>query len=231
MEAAYAVLALTAGGLVFLALLNLSFPQPRGPARALSTRREAARFWRSKDGEPAARRVLLVGPSGNEERTNETLLREAGYDVRSCAGPDGMLESFPYGGCLILNDEQCPLASGADAIVFGLELDNGAARSVLRGYRRLHPNTPVCVRTSDRESEWYAHLLRDCRVEHGGWKEDVVVGVEHALATGPVRGQGGPPNVSGPEAPTGSGRSAHDRSTGPSDPSARVQPTGGGRQP
>jgi len=187
MDGTFVLLALAAGGFVLLALLNVSFPEHRGPARALSARREAARSWRSQNGgEPAGPRVLLVGRSTRERRADEGSLRAAGYDVRTCAGPDGALESFPYGGCLILNEEQCPLASGADAIVFGLELDNGASRAVLRGYRRLHPDIPLSVRTSDRESEWYAHLLRDCHVEHGKSQEDVVAGVEHVLAGRPV---------------------------------------------
>jgi hypothetical protein len=232
MEAAYVVLALVAGGLVMLALFNLSVPRAEGPARADSTRREAARSWRPQNGEPAGpagRKVLLVGRSSTEGRENERLLREAGYDVRSCAGPEGATESFPYGGCLILNDEQCPLAARADAIVFGMELDSGAARSVLRGYRRIHPGTPVCVRTSDRESEWYARLLRDVRVDHGQSKEDIVAAVEHAVAARPAEGQDGPPSVSGPEGPSGSGRSAHDRAQASGDPSSQVQLMGKGR--
>ena len=121
MAAAYLLLALVGGGFVLLALLNLSFPRARGPVRLGSTRAEAARSWRSPDGETAKRRVLLVRRASRDRRADEVLLREAGYDVRSCAGPEGSIETFPYGGCLLLNEEQCPLVSGTDAIVFGLE--------------------------------------------------------------------------------------------------------------
>jgi len=191
MAAAYLLLALVGGGFVLLALLNLSFPRARGPVRLGSTRAEAARSWRSPDGETAKRRVLLVRRASRDRRADEVLLREAGYDVRSCAGPEGSIETFPYGGCLLLNEEQCPLVSGTDAIVFGLELDGGAARSVLRGYRRTLPDTPLWVRTSDRESEWYAPLLRDCQVGHGASREDVVAAVDRALAGGPPQGEDG----------------------------------------
>jgi hypothetical protein len=181
MAAAYFLLALVGGGFVLLALLNLSFPRVRGPARLGSTRAEAVRSWRSPDGETAKGRVLLVGRPSRDRRMDEVLLREAGYHVQSCAGPEGSVETFPYGGCLLLNEEQCPLSSGADAIVFGLELDGGAARSVLRGYRATRPDIPLCVRTSERESQWYAELLRDCRVARVGREDDLVGLVEDAL--------------------------------------------------
>lgn len=180
MGAALFLLALVGGAVVF-ALLTLSFPQVRGSGRLASTRAEAAQSWRSQDGGSSSRRVLLVGRPSGDRRSEEASLRAAGYDVRTCAGPEGSVETFPYGGCLLLDEEECPLASGTDAIVFGLELDSGAARSVLRGYRAARPGIPLCVRTSDRESQWYANLLRDCRVAPGG-QGDVVVGlVEEGL--------------------------------------------------
>src|SRR6266571_8508445 len=111
MAATYILVALVGGG-VPLALLTLSFPQARGPARAASTHTEATRAWRSRDGGATKRKVLLVGRATKDRRTDEGLLRAAGYDVRSCAGPEGSWEMFPYGGCLLLNEEQCPLATG-----------------------------------------------------------------------------------------------------------------------
>jgi hypothetical protein len=181
MGAAFFLLALVGGAFVCFALLTLSFPKVARPGRLASTRAEAAQSWRSQDGGSASRRVLLVGRPSGDRRTEEAGLRAAGYDVRTCAGPEGSVETFPYGGCLLLDEEECPLASGTDAIVFGLELDSGAARSVLRGYRATRPDIPLCVRTSDRESQWYANLLSECRVAPGG-QGDVIVGlVDDAL--------------------------------------------------
>jgi hypothetical protein len=179
MAAAFIVLALGGGG-VLLALLALSFPRALGQGRATSTRAEATQAWRS-DGGPTKRRVLLVGRPSKDRRADEDLLRAVGYDVRSCAGPEGSWETFPYGGCLLLNEEQCPLASGTDAIVFGLPLDSLAARTVLRGYRATRPDTPVYVRTSERESQWFANLLRDCRVAGRGQEDELVRLVDNAL--------------------------------------------------
>jgi hypothetical protein len=178
--ATYLVMAL-AGGSVLLVLLSLSLPRAQRPARATSTRAEAARSWRSRDDGPLKRKVLVIGRANQDRRTDEGLLRAAGYDVRSCAGPEGSWETFPYGGCLLLNEEQCPLASGPDAIVFALPLDSLAARTVLRGYRTTYPNTPLFVRTSDRESQWFANLLRDCRVAGRGQEDELVGLVGNAI--------------------------------------------------
>ena len=178
--AAVILLALVGGG-VLLALLTLSFPRVRGPVRPSSTRAEATQAWRSPDGRTAKRKVLLIGRPGKDRGTDEGLLRAAGYDVRSCAGPEGSPGTFPYGGCLLLNEEQCPLASGTDAIVFGLPLDSLAARSVLRGYRTTRPDIPLYVRTSDRESQWFANLLRECRVARRGQKDELVGLIREAL--------------------------------------------------
>src|SRR5438093_1423534 len=99
--AAVIMLALVGGG-VLLALLTLSFRRAGGPARASSTRAEATEAWRSRDGGTTKRKVLLIGRANKDRRTDEGLLRAAGYDVRSCAGPEGSRETFPYGGCLLL---------------------------------------------------------------------------------------------------------------------------------
>ncbi len=175
------LVAVIGAGFALLALFNLSFPRIRGAVRSDSTRTEAARSWGSPVGEAPNRRVLLVGRASKDTETDVASLRAAGYDVRSCEGPEGSFETFPYGGCLLLNEDQCPLVSGADAIAFELELESGAARSVLRGYRATRPDTPVCVRTSDREAQWYADLLGDCRVAAGGRDGELVGLVENAL--------------------------------------------------
>jgi hypothetical protein len=184
MQVAYFLVSLAGVG-VLLSLLTLSSPgapePPAGPdaAGALGSPPSGA------DG-PKKRSVLVVGRPGKDRRADELLLREAGYGVRSCAGPEGALETFPYGQCRILNEGLCALAAGTDAIVFGLPLDTLAARSVLRGYRKTYPETPIFVRTSDRESEWFAKLLRDCQVSPRGYQDDLAAAIGVAIDSGGV---------------------------------------------
>ena len=186
MRTAYLLVALGGGVVVFLALLTISFPQVLGQRRSTSTRAEAARAWPGVADGSGKKRVLVVERSGKEQRAVEDRLRAAGYAVISCVGPEGSPETFPYGGCLILNDGRCSLSSGADAIVFGLDLDYGAARALLREYGSTH--TPMVVRSSDRQAEWYADLLRDFQVTRSATDESLVRAVGEALGGSPSKG-------------------------------------------
>jgi hypothetical protein len=184
MQAAYFIASLAGVG-VFFSLLTLrspDVPEPPGGSGAAGTLGSGP----SGAGRAEKQSVLVVGRPGKDRRADELLLRQAGYDVRSCAGPEGALETFPYGQCRILNDRLCALAAGTDAIVFGLPLDTLAARSVLRGYRKTYPDTPIFVRTSDRESEWFAKLLRDCQVSQRGLEDDLAAAIGDRIDAGGV---------------------------------------------
>ena len=58
-----------------------------------------------------------------------------------CPGP----ARGPKSHCPLLAGERCPLADGADAVVYALRPDDERAREVLAGLRTLHPAVPVCV--------------------------------------------------------------------------------------
>ena len=112
MGTAYVLVALVGGGFLLHALANLSNPQARGPTGSIPLRAEAAPSWPSRKGGEGRPRVLMVGRSSKHGRRTEDLLRRAGYEVRACAGPEGSLETFPYGGCGLLNEGDRGLANG-----------------------------------------------------------------------------------------------------------------------
>lgn len=83
-------------------------------------------------------RILVEVPGARWHA--ERAVAEAGYQVLSCPGP----RRGPGGRCPHLSGERCPLADGADAVVFSLALD-ADGREILAGHRRRNPDTPVCL--------------------------------------------------------------------------------------
>ena len=83
-------------------------------------------------------RVLVETPGGRWH--SEGTARENGLQVIACPGPQGQ----PPDHCPVLRGEQCPLAAGADAIVFALRDDDPRTDAIVAGHRRLHPDVHVC---------------------------------------------------------------------------------------
>jgi GNAT superfamily N-acetyltransferase len=90
-------------------------------------------------GEHVRPRILAEVPGGRWR--NETAARERGFDVVVCPGPGRGRAAR----CPLLEGERCPLADGADAVVFALRADDPRSAEVLAGMHRLHPDVPVCV--------------------------------------------------------------------------------------
>lgn len=83
---------------------------------------------------------LLVEASGGRWRAEHDA-RAAGYHVMICPGPFAGRTPRCPGVC----GEECPLAAGADAIVFALRPDRPRAAELLAAHGKLHRDVPLCV--------------------------------------------------------------------------------------
>ncbi len=70
-------------------------------------------------------RLLATAPGARW--SGEAAAKEAGFDVMTCAGPDGLDRSCP-----VLQGEACPLLDGVDAVVFDLVPSGRAHEDLLR---------------------------------------------------------------------------------------------------
>lgn len=61
-----------------------------------------------------------------------SLFRDAGFDVAYCSGP-----GEDPGACPVLHGQACPLLSGADVVLHGLDPALGIAAAIQRQYPRL----------------------------------------------------------------------------------------------
>jgi acetyltransferase len=61
----------------------------------------------------------------------------AGFQTITCPGPGRR--------CPALAGRPCPLAAGADAIVFNLPADDAVGEALVAAHARLHPFVPLCV--------------------------------------------------------------------------------------
>lgn len=102
------------------------------------------RTWSCRAAEPSQPRahsrpwVLVEDPSPVAQVSDYSLLREAGFEVAVCSGPDGTT------ACPLVDGARCMLAESADAVLFGLDLEGEAGPRVLRGHLH-HPGRPVVV--------------------------------------------------------------------------------------
>jgi hypothetical protein len=72
-------------------------------------------------------RVLVENPDGAELWAHADILREAGYEVATCAGPaePASWHQRPT-TCPLVGEGRCPLAEGADVVVTTTDLRDGA---------------------------------------------------------------------------------------------------------
>lgn len=114
-------------------------------------------------------RILIEARSSRSPLHNQ--LGSAGFSVITCPGPGRR--------CPALAGQPCPLAAGADAILFALPAADPLAGPLAAAHGRLHAGVPLCV--VDRAGE-----------ERAGWP----VGAVHLdaatlvedLASGPLAG-------------------------------------------
>ncbi len=92
-------------------------------------------------------RVLVEAPGGRS-RMKEAA-RALGMQVVSCSGP----APRHHNRCPAVTGEPCPLASGADVILFGLSSEDEGACELLRAHSRLHKAVRLCVLRSGAEPE------------------------------------------------------------------------------
>lgn len=116
--------------------------------------------------------ILFDIPEGTEPVDHEFLER-LGHPVLVCHGPR------PGKLCPILSGQGCPLAEGADGIVFELDLDRPQHRAILRRYKEtLRDDVPIHVVVRDGQDQIYPELLRGLKV----WTHVPVAGDLDALA-------------------------------------------------
>lgn len=93
--------------------------------------------------ERAGTRVLLEHPDGAVRTVVQDQLGKLGYDVLSCAGPDGEV------GCPLLRQQPCPAVEGADVVVTGL-VNEIAGRLITRRIQRRRPDVPVVAEATEQ---------------------------------------------------------------------------------
>lgn len=104
------------------------------------------------------RYILFDIPDGVDP-AGEDFLEQLGHPVRVCHGPKhGEL-------CPILSGTGCPLAEGAEGIVFELDLDRPQHRAILKTYKELlRSDLPIGVAIRPGQELRYGDLLKGLHV-------------------------------------------------------------------
>lgn len=113
-------------------------------------------------------RLLVEAPHGFWR--GEHAAHEAGFDVRTCAGPDEHV-----GPCPVLEGEPCPLVEGADAVVVVRSPAAAHADELLARHRLAHPELVVVVpgEGDDGPDETAAHVVERVRKALGAGAERI----------------------------------------------------------
>ena len=98
-------------------------------------KRVPGRAWYS-GGSAHRPRVLVESDSPALAISDFSKFQEAGFDVAFCSGPGCTPEACP-----LLQDEECDVLAGADAVLHGLDRELGIAAAI----RRKRPDIPVLV--------------------------------------------------------------------------------------
>ena len=127
-------------------------------------------------------RVLVEAWDGALRWAEEGFLEREGFEVRSCAGPEGLGAAR----CPLAVGDGCALAEGADVIYNQLGLRPKTHRDVAVALRAQFPNTPIVLEVSIDEAKREAELLDAFHVETGATTgRGVVEGVKRALEATP----------------------------------------------
>ena len=100
--------------------------------------RKTTQTWSSSASGRGTLRVLIESPDPALAVSDFGAFTAAGIDVALCHGPDNTRPECP-----VVRGESCPLAAGADVILFEL---GALGAEVFEAARRLHPATPVVLR-------------------------------------------------------------------------------------
>jgi len=94
-------------------------------------------------------RVLVVNHDIDLADQEVDSLRRRGYEVRECQGPIGA-------HCPILAGRPCPLADGADVLVYDAWAtgEPDGAATLIEGLRTHHPDVPIVLSATGMEPSW-----------------------------------------------------------------------------
>jgi DNA-binding response OmpR family regulator len=130
-------------------------------------------------------RVLIEHPDESAGLALAAILRQAGYGVAVCPGPEQSER------CPLTGPEGCAVAHGADVIVSSLGLERPEAREVLQALRMRRPETPLIVEVPPGDEAEWQDLLEGCDLIASPVEpEKLVASVRAALAKSHAEGSG-----------------------------------------
>ena len=93
--------------------------------------------------------VVVVHHDGDMADQECDWLRQAGFSVEQCAGPQ-------HGPCPILYGKPCPAVEGADVLVYDVwsSGDSESERNLIEQMREQHPEIPIVLTSPGLEFEW-----------------------------------------------------------------------------
>ena len=101
-------------------------------------------------------RVLIEHPDESTGLALASILRQAGYAVAVCPGPEHAEH------CPLTGPEGCAVAHGADVVVSSLGVERPEAREVLQALRMRRPGTPLIVEVPPGDNAEWQDLLAGC---------------------------------------------------------------------
>lgn len=105
-------------------------------------------------------RVVLEAPDGLEGAALWRLLKEQGYEVSWCPGPEGP----PAVWCPVMSGRRCDFIDAADVVLWALGFDDPVCCEVLEKLRSVHADASVVVLASSDDVAERADLLEGHRV-------------------------------------------------------------------
>ena len=103
-------------------------------------------------------RVLIEPPDESAGLALASILRQAGYAVAVCPGPEQSEH------CPLTGPEGCAVAHGADVVVSSLGFERPEAREVLQTLRLRRPGTPLIVEVPPGDKAEWQDMLEGCDV-------------------------------------------------------------------
>jgi DNA-binding NarL/FixJ family response regulator len=123
-------------------------------------------------------RVLIEHPDETAGLALASSLRQAGFAVAICPGPE------QADRCPLTGPEGCAAAHGADAVVSSLGLGRPQAREVVESLRRRYPQIALIVVVAAGQEAAWPDLLDGCQIVSAPARpEQLVSAVQQALAS------------------------------------------------
>lgn len=93
--------------------------------------------------------VLVVHHDPDMADQESDWLRQAGFTVEECAGPQ-------YGPCPVLYNKPCAAVDAADVLVYDIWStgDSDSEQDLIELLRELHPDTPIVLTSPGLEFNW-----------------------------------------------------------------------------